>query len=86
MAAKRNRTVERASKRILVLDFGRYEITGETDKYWLCGWTQFRKTNKHILRIEDVVDVPFEDAEGDPSVDLGDGQDEETCGPEEEEA
>lgn len=60
MATKRKRRAELTPKKVLVMDFGRYEITGENEKYWLCGWTQFRKTNKHILRVEDVMDAAFE--------------------------
>lgn len=46
----------------LVLNTGkRYAITGETERYYLCGETQFRKNNPRIARIEHVADAVFEE-------------------------
>lgn len=40
--------------RVLVMDNGKtYRITGERGKYYLCGRTQFRKGNPHIVRTEE---------------------------------
>ena len=38
-----------------------FEIVGETDKYWLCEGTQFRKTNPRISIMEVVEAEPIED-------------------------
>lgn len=39
----------------------KFEIVGETDKYWLCDITQFRKNNPDIEILE-VIDVePIEE-------------------------
>ena len=50
--------------RYLLLPNGeRFEITGETGKYWLCGDTQFRKSHGWAVLDEP---VPIEDKkEGD---------------------
>lgn len=41
------------SRRVLVMDDGEtHEITGEEGKYYLCGWSRFRKGNPHIVSVE----------------------------------
>lgn len=54
-----------AKKRIFVLKNGdRYEITGETGKYWLCGPTQFRKlAERGRIVYEDVTPEPEPEVE-----------------------
>lgn len=67
MAEKKRKKKAPAARRELVLNSGRREITGETEKYWLCGNTQFRKNNPRILRIEEVQDAEFEDVPEEPA-------------------
>lgn len=67
MAEKKRKKKAPAARRELVLNSGRWEITGETKKYWLCGNTQFRKNNPRILRIEEVQDAEFEDVPEEPA-------------------
>ena len=49
MTAKKKKQTE--TRRILVMDFGRFEIVAEDERYFHCKNTQFFKTNKHILEI-----------------------------------
>lgn len=58
--AKKQKKQEAQTHRELVLTNGdRYVITGETEKYHLCGETQFRKNNPRIARIESVAEAEF---------------------------
>lgn len=51
MTAKKKEKKQTEKRRILVMDFGRYEIVAEDERYFYCENTQFFKTNKHILEI-----------------------------------
>lgn len=51
MSTKRKEKKQIETRRILVMDFGRYEIVSEDERYFYCKNTQFFKTNKHILEI-----------------------------------
>ena len=50
MMAKRK--TENNSGRILALKTGEtYNVIGETDLYWICDGTQFKKTNEQIQSV-----------------------------------
>lgn len=51
MATKKKENKQVKTRRILVMDFGRFEIVGEDGRYFYCENTQFFKNNKHILEI-----------------------------------
>ena len=43
-----------AARRVLVMDNGaEHEITGEDGKYYLCGWSRFRRGNPHIVSVKE---------------------------------
>ena len=48
---KTNQTT--AIRRELVLTFGTYEITGEDERFYYCGNTQFFKHNRHIVEVRE---------------------------------
>lgn len=60
MCAKK-RDNSAAPERVVVLKSGRrLPLVGESNKYWLCEGTQFRKGGDQVERVEEVpaVDVP----------------------------
>lgn len=59
MTAKKKEKKQSGTRRILVMDFGRYEIVSEDERYFHCKNTQFFKNNKHIVEI---VEEPAEEA------------------------
>lgn len=51
------------AKRELVLTFGTYEITGEDERFYYCGNTQFFKHNRNIVEIRETKAEPAEAAD-----------------------
>lgn len=51
MTAKKKEKKQPRTRRILVMDFGRFEIVAEDERYFHCKNTQFFKNNKHIIEI-----------------------------------
>lgn len=42
--------MEKKKMFLLFADGEKVEITGETDKFWICGETQYRKSNLRIVK------------------------------------
>lgn len=42
--------MEKKKMFLLFSDGEKVEITGETDKFWICGETQYRKSNPRIVK------------------------------------
>ena len=42
--------MEKKKMFLLFADGEKVEITGETDKFWICGETQYRKSNSRIVK------------------------------------
>lgn len=63
---KTNQTA--AVKRELVLTFGTYKITGEDERFYYCGSTQFFKNNRNIVEVRETP-AETERQEDKPAVD-----------------
>lgn len=42
--------MEKKKMFLLFADGEKVEVTGETDKFWICGKTQYRKSNPRIVK------------------------------------
>ena len=51
---------QEAKTYLVMKDGKRYELTGESGKYYLCGATQFRKGNPNIEKVEAVTNADRE--------------------------
>lgn len=63
MATKKKKKDPQKTARFLVMDFGRFKIVGEDERYFYCETTQFFKKNKHI---QEIVEEPEEEPSDKP--------------------